>query len=135
MIERLAISIVVAAVMTGLLKILISFLAWRTRSALSASRNSVHHSMPILLYFWSDRCIQCKTQEREISAAQNILRQSGKQFKIRKINALEDKKATELYHVMTVPTVILLDEDEQPVAIHPGFTRAKKIAEHYLRSA
>ncbi len=90
---------------------------------------------PVLLYFWSDRCTQCKTQEREISAAQNILRQFGKQFDIRKINALEDRKTAELYRVMTVPTVILLDEDEQPVAVHPGFTRAKTISEQYLRSA
>jgi thioredoxin-like negative regulator of GroEL len=120
--------------MTGLMKILISFLAWRTRRTFRVHRTSVHHSRPILLYFWSDRCIQCKTQEWEISAAQKILHLSGKQFDIRKINALEDPKAAELYRVMTVPTVILLDEDEQPVAVHPGFTRAKKIAEQYLRT-
>jgi thioredoxin-like negative regulator of GroEL len=135
MIERLILSFFLIAIVPAGAKIILSFLAWRTRRTFHVHRISAHLPRPVLLYFWSDRCTQCKTQEREISAAQNILRQFGKQFDIRKINALEDRKTAELYRVMTVPTVILLDEDEQPVAVHPGFTRAKTISEQYLRSA
>ncbi len=135
MIERLVLSFFLITVMLAAAKIIVAFLAWRMRRTFRVHRTSVHHSRPILLYFWSDRCSQCKPQEREISAAQKILHLSGKQFDIRKINALEDPKAAKLYRVMTVPTVILLDEEEQPVAVHPGFTRAKKIAEQYLRTA
>jgi len=135
MIERLVLSFFLIAALSAAAKIILSFLAWRMRRNIPCSQD-FRPSFPAgPSLFLVGPVLSMQNAGTGNIRRTNILRQFGKQFDIRKINALEDRKTAELYRVMTVPTVILLDEDEQPVAVHPGFTRAKTISEQYLRSA
>ena len=86
---------------------------------------------PVLLYFWTSDCTQCKPQERQIERAQAVLQQSGKTLKVQKFDALEEHILAKLMNIMTVPTTVLLDSKGNVTAWNPGLTQARKIVEQY----
>ena len=59
---------------------------------------------PVLLYFWTSSCSQCKPQERQIEQAQTVLRQLGTTLQVQRYNALEEQVLVQTMHVLTVPT-------------------------------
>jgi thioredoxin-like negative regulator of GroEL len=86
---------------------------------------------PVLLYFWTSDCAQCKPQERQIEKAITGLRQSGKILRVQKYNAFEELKLAKEMQVMTVPTTVLLDSQGKIAAWNPGLTTSRKIVEQY----
>jgi thioredoxin-like negative regulator of GroEL len=93
---------------------------------------TVETGKPILLYFWTSDCAQCKPQERQIERAQAILQQSGKTLKIQKFDALEEHVLAKLMNVMTVPTTVLLNSHGNVTTWNPGLTPADTIVKQYL---
>jgi len=93
---------------------------------------TIETGKPVLLYFWTSHCAQCKPQERQIEQAQNFLRQSGKTLKVQKLNALEEQTLAKYMHVMTVPTTVLLNSQGDATTWNPGLTHADTIIKQYL---
>ena len=93
---------------------------------------TVETGKPILLYFWTSDCAQCKPQERQIERAQAILQQSGKTLMIQKFDALEEHVLAKLMNVMTVPTTVLLNSHGNVTTWNPGLTPADTIVKQYL---
>ena len=86
---------------------------------------------PVLLYFWTSDCAQCKPQERQIEKAIAGLRQSGKILEVQKYNALEELVLAKEMQVMTVPTTVLLDSQGAVTAWNAGLTQAQKLVEQF----
>jgi hypothetical protein len=86
----------------------------------------------ILLYFWSNKCGQCTSQERYIRQAQaDALNRIGTTFEVLKVDAEKEDRLVRLMHVMTVPTTVLLDAQKKIVAWNPGLTLPGKLLEQY----
>jgi thiol-disulfide isomerase/thioredoxin len=103
----------------------------RLRSRTKLLLSSIETGRPILLYFWTSDCAQCKPQERQIERAQAVLEQSGRTLKVQKFNALEEHALAKLMNVLTVPTTVLVDSNGNVTAWNPGLTQARKIVEQY----
>ena len=87
---------------------------------------------PVLIYFWTSDCAQCKPQERQIERAQALIQQSGKTLIVKKLNALEEQTIAKLMHVMTVPTTVLLNSQGNVTTWNPGLTRADVLVKQFL---
>jgi thioredoxin-like negative regulator of GroEL len=104
----------------------------RTRSRLKRLPVTNETGNPLLLYFWTSDCAQCKPQERQIERAQTVLEQSGRTLKVQKFNALEEHAFAKLMNVMTVPTTVLLNSRGNVTTWNPGLTPADTIVKQYL---
>jgi thiol-disulfide isomerase/thioredoxin len=111
-----------------------TYIEWKVRLQSRKKRLpvTVETGKPILLYFWTSDCAQCKPQERQIERAQAILQQSGKTLKIQKFDALEEHVLAKLMNVMTVPTTVLLNSHGNVTIWNPGLTPADTIVKQYL---
>jgi thiol-disulfide isomerase/thioredoxin len=107
---------------------------WKVRSRSRKRRLpiSIEQGKPVLLYFWTSHCAQCKPQERQIERAQTVLQKAGRTLEVQKINALEEDALAKLMHVMTVPTTVLLDSQGDVTTWNPGLTHADTIIKQYL---
>jgi len=94
-------------------------------------RGIIKTGKPVLLYFWTSDCAQCKPQEREIEKAINGLRESGKILEVYRYNAFEEQALAKEMQVMTVPTTILLDSQGAIAAWNAGLTQTQKIVEQF----
>ena len=130
----LAIEIFLAFVLV--VKSFSTYSSWKVRSLFRKNRLpiDIEKGRPLLLYFWTSDCAQCKPQERQIERAKAVLLQSGQTLKVQKLNALEDQALAKLLHVMTVPTTVLIDSKGNVTAWNPGLTQARKIVEQYNSS-
>ena len=110
-----------------------AYSGWKVRSLSRRIKLPLNNETgkPMLLYFWTSDCTQCKPQERQIERALAVLRQSGKTLKVQKFDALEDHVLAKLMNVMTVPTTVLIDSQGNVTAWNPGLTQARKIVEQY----
>ena len=90
---------------------------------------------PMLLYFWSVGCAQCRPQEQQVELARSVLQREGKVLAIRKVNALEEPEFAKSMGVMTVPTTILVGPHGMVSAWNPGWTTAKKLLAQYNNMA
>ncbi|RPI04965.1 MAG: thioredoxin family protein [Ignavibacteriae bacterium] len=128
----LSIEIIVAFILT--VKFYLFYKEWklRLRSRTMRLPDSIESGKPVLLYFWTSDCAQCKPQERQIERAKNILQQSGKTLNVQKLNALKEHSLAAVMNVMTVPTTVLLDSEGTVTTWNPGLTPAESIVSQYL---
>ena len=133
-IQRALISFVLFLVFALVVKFYSAYNGWKVRSR-SRKRQlpgNIETGKPVLLYFWTSHCAQCKPQERQIERAQAVLKQSGKTLKVQKLNALEEQALAKFMHVMTVPTTVLLNSQGDVSTWNPGLTHADTIIKQYL---
>lgn len=104
----------------------------RLRSRKKRLPINIETGKPVLLYFWTSHCAQCKPQERQIERAQAVLQKSGRTLKVQKLNALEEQALAKLMRVMTVPTTVLLNSQGDVTTWNPGLTNANTIIKQYL---
>ena len=133
--QRIAISVIILIVSYVVVRALGKFNRWQLQQD-SNGKNllpvDLKFGRPILLYFWTLECSQCKVQEREIDQAVETLRQAGTSVEVRRLNAHEDTQLVKNLHVMTVPTTVLLDVRGTVIAWNPGLTGARRIVGQYL---
>jgi len=110
-----------------------AFSGWKVRSLSRRIKLPLNQKTgkPMLLYFWTSDCAQCRPQEQQIERAQALLQQSGIMLHVQKLNALEEQPLAKLMNVMTVPTTVLIDSRGNVTAWNPGLTQARKIVEQY----
>lgn len=133
-IQRILISFIIFFVFPLAVKCLSAYNGWKVRSR-SRKRQlpfSIETGKPVLLYFWTSHCALCKPQEIQIEQAQTVLRRSGKTLIVQKFNALEEHSLVKNMHIMTVPTIVLLNSHGTVITWNPGLTRADTIIKQYL---
>lgn len=79
---------------------------------------------PAVLYFTTATCAQCRLQQAPALAA--VQQQHGA-LQVLKFDAVEHQRLAETFHVMTVPTTVVLDRARRPIAINHGLATAEKL--------
>jgi thiol-disulfide isomerase/thioredoxin len=133
-IQRVLLSTEIFLAFVLVVKSFSTYSSWKVRSLFRKNRLpiDIEKGRPLLLYFWTSDCAQCKPQERQIEQAKAALLQSGHTLKVQKLNALEDQALAKLMHVMTVPTTVLLNSRGTVATWNPGLTHADTIIKQYL---
>ncbi len=86
-----------------------------------------------LIYFWSPLCAQCPAQERHIQRARVLIQEQQSDFRVEKINAVEDRDLARTYHVFTLPTTVQIDASGELIAVNSGLTPAATIVNQFTR--
>lgn len=72
---------------------------------------------PALLYFTTATCAQCRLQQTPALAQVQARRHN---LNLVKLDAVDQRELADFYHVMTVPTTVVLDRTGRPVAVNHG---------------
>ena len=75
-------------------------------------------SLPTVLYFWTEQCVQCKTSQKPIL---NNLKKEKNNFNLVDVNAIEQKDMTSLFNIRTVPSTIIFSKDGKSKFVNNGF--------------
>jgi hypothetical protein len=130
MTERLLISLALLALgvaIAGLIRLVPAL--WRTylrRTAndpLTFSRNDGRRT---LLYFYTQQCVSCKVQQ-EPALLQLAQTYTGR-FSLARLDALEEAEMARRFHVLTVPSTVVLDENGRVVDANLGYASAERLA-------
>ena len=87
---------------------------------------------PIVLYFTTDSCAQCRFQQ---TPALEQVRANHQSLQVLRLDAIEYRDLADHYHVMTVPTTVVLDGQHRPVAINHGLATATRLHEQLAKLA
>lgn len=79
---------------------------------------------PAVLYFTTSSCAQCRFQQTPALAQ---VQQQLSSLQVLKLDAVEHHQLASYYHVMTVPTTVVLDSNRRPVAVNHGLATAERL--------
>jgi thioredoxin 1 len=79
---------------------------------------------PAVLYFTTPTCAQCRFQQTPaLAQAQERLAE----LQVLKLDAIEHQRLADYYHVMTVPTTVVLDSRRRLLAVNHGLATAERV--------
>ncbi len=78
-----------------------------------------------ILAFTSEDCTQC--HRLQTPALQRVVAARGDQIAVVEIDAPNEPDLTQRYHVLTVPTTVVLDATGRAHAVNYGFANAQKL--------
>jgi len=81
-------------------------------------------SGPAVLYFTTPTCAQCRFQQTPALA---LVQERLAGLQVLKLDAVEHQRLADYYHVMTVPTTVVLDSQRRPVAINHGLATTERL--------
>ena len=87
---------------------------------------------PAVLYFTTASCAQCRLQQAPMLAQVQAQRAD---FQLLKLDAVKHSRLASYYHVMTVPTTVVLDQQHRPVAINHGVATADRLLQQLALAA
>ena len=79
---------------------------------------------PAVLYFTTTTCAQCRLQQAPALAQVQARRQD---LNLVKLDAVDARELADFYHVMTVPTTVVLDRTGRPVAVNHGLATTDRL--------
>jgi thioredoxin 1 len=79
---------------------------------------------PAVLYFTTPTCAQCRFQQTPALA---LVQEKLGALQVLKLDAIEHQRLADYYHVMTVPTTVVLDNQRRPVAINHGLATSERL--------
>lgn len=79
---------------------------------------------PAVLYFTTATCAQCRLQQAPALAQVQARRQD---MNLIKLDAVDQRELADFYHVMTVPTTVVLDRQGRPVAVNHGLATPDRL--------
>jgi len=82
-------------------------------------------SLPTILYFWTEQCVQCKTSQKPVL---NNLKKENNNFNLVDINAIEQKDISSLLNIRAVPSTIIFSNDGKSRFINNGFADKAELA-------
>lgn len=105
-------------------------LAARTRRTMTrlntASVPPANDATARILYFTSERCVQCRT--RQSPALDELARAAPEPVQIETYDAARDRAVASAYSILTAPSTVVMHADGRVVAINHGFTPADRLA-------
>jgi len=81
-------------------------------------------SLPTILYFWTEQCVQCKTSQKPVL---NNLKGENNNFNLVDVNAIEQKDISSLFNIRTVPSTIIFSKDGKSKFINNGFANETEL--------
>lgn len=78
-----------------------------------------------VLYFTSDRCVQCLTRQEP---ALRALTDAAPTLAVQTFNAARDHAVAAAYGILTAPSTVVIRADGRVAAINHGFAPARQIA-------
>lgn len=113
----------------------LAVLAWRRYQAHQAGRLSLADvpdellslslgQGPAVIYFSTSTCAQCRFQQAP-ALARVQARWPG--FHLAQLDAVDHRALADYYHVMTVPTTIVLNAHWRPVAVNHGLAGDERL--------
>lgn len=81
-------------------------------------------SLPTVLYFWTEQCVQCKTSQKPVL---NNLKKGKNNFNLVDVNAIEQKDFTSLFNIRTVPSTIVFSKDRESKFVNNGFANSAEL--------
>lgn len=103
-------------------------LATELPSTLAGISNNDTSSTPIrILAFSSPDCHQC--HQLQTPALQRVLEARGNAVSVVEIDAPSSPDLVQSYHVLTVPTTVVLDATGHPHAVNYGFANTQRLLE------
>lgn len=79
---------------------------------------------PAVLYFTTATCAQCRLQQAPALAQVQARRLD---MNLVKLDAVDQRELADFYHVMTVPTTVVLDHQGRPVAVNHGLATPDRL--------
>lgn len=120
-----------------ILLLMTGYLLWRIRLQQQARRLTVADpngpselaaltlaAAPAVLYFTTATCAQCRLQQ---TPALSQVQGRRNDLQVVKLDAVEHRRLADYYHVMTVPTTVVLDSRRRPVAVNHGLASAERL--------
>lgn len=133
MLERLVLSLFLLLLALALLKGARWFVSRQRQQRLRSLSEAERLPGAGILYFWTERCVQCRTlQEPALRRLPELL---GEPVPVTKVNALEAPDIARRYGVLTVPTTAVFGADGRLVAINTGYAPAEQLAAQLRSSA
>lgn len=87
---------------------------------------------PAVLYFTTATCAQCRLQQAPALAQVQARR---KDLTLVKLDAVDQRELADFYHVMTVPTTVVLDRQGRPVAVNHGLATPDRLLAQLEKAA
>ncbi len=78
-----------------------------------------------ILAFSSDACTQCHTLQQPVLRRLQALR--GDEIEVVEVDALNSPELASRYHILTVPSTVLLNPVGEALAVNYGFTNLNKL--------
>ena len=75
-------------------------------------------TLPTVLYFQTDTCVQCRTSQKPV--LKNLEEEIGG-FNLVDINAIDSDELTSLFNIKTVPSTVVFSNDGSSRFINNGF--------------
>ena len=96
------------------------FKSVRTKNSLQLPKNiNLNDStLPTVLYFWTDNCVQCRTSQKPVL---HNLKEELNNFNLVEVNAIDAKELTSLFNIKTVPSTVVFSNDGNSKFINNGF--------------
>lgn len=117
----LGLTVALVAIARGL------FQARTHRTVAALNQRRVQTSGPArILYFTSERCVQCKT--RQEPALQTLLADAPAPVALEQFDAARDREAASTYRILTAPSTVVIGSDGRVAAINHGFAPAERLA-------
>ena len=81
-------------------------------------------SLPTVLYFWTDNCVQCRTSQKPV--LKNLEEEFGG-FNLVDVNAIDSDELTSLFNIKTVPSTVVFSNDGSSKFINNGFAGKEEL--------
>jgi thioredoxin-related protein len=94
-------------------------------NAVSGQPEIADHSHVRILAFSSADCRQC--HQLQTPALQRVVEARGNTVTVVEVDATTERELVQTYHVMTVPSTVILDATGQAQAINYGFAHAQSL--------
>ena len=79
---------------------------------------------PAVLYFTTSTCAQCRNHQAPALAR---MQARWPDFQLVQLDAVDHRALADYYHVMTVPTTVVLNARRRPVAINHGLAGDERL--------
>jgi thioredoxin-like negative regulator of GroEL len=83
------------------------------------------NSLPTVIYFWTDQCVQCKNSQKP---ALKSLQDKYAKFNLVSIDALTEKELVSKFKIKTVPSTVIFAADGKSRFINNGFIDEKELS-------
>jgi len=125
---RLGIALAVLALTLAIVALARRLFEWRTRRTVAwLNERADHRGGPArILYFTSERCVQCKT--RQEPALRSLLADAPEPVALEHFDAARDRDTAATYRILTAPSTVVIGRDGRVAAINHGFAPAERLA-------